>query len=50
VVIVVSEETAVVSVADRGRLYRNLTPPELRNMLSGRSPARESADALGVPA
>jgi len=50
VVIVVSEETAAVSVADRGRLYRDLTPQELREMLSGSAPSRVIADAVGVTA
>ena len=50
VVVVVSEETAIVSVADRGQLFRDLTPHELRDMLSGRAPARMIADAVGVPA
>ena len=50
VVVVVSEETAVVSVADRGRLYRDLTPQELREMLSGRAPPRAAADAVGASA
>lgn len=50
VVVVVSEETASVSVADRGRLHRDLSPHELRDMLSGRGPARVTADAVGAPA
>jgi len=50
VVIVVSEETAAVSVADRGRLYRDLTPQELREMLSGSVPSRVVADAVGATA
>lgn len=50
VVIVVSEETAAVSVADRGRLYRDLTPQELREMLAGNVPSRVMVDAVGVTA
>jgi diadenylate cyclase len=50
VVVVVSEETAAVSVADRGRLFRDLTSHELREMLSGREPARASGDVVGAPA
>jgi len=50
VVVVVSEETAIVSVADRGQLFRDLTPHELRDVLSGRAPARVTADVVGVPA
>lgn len=48
IVVVVSEETATVSVAERGRLWRELSPPQLREMLSGRAPARAPADALGA--
>ena len=36
-VIVVSEETSTISVAMAGRLLRNLTTPQLRELLSGRS-------------
>jgi diadenylate cyclase len=49
-VVVVSEETAAVSVANRGRLYRDLTPQDLRDLLSGPGPARVPAAAAGVPA
>jgi len=42
-VIVVSEETATISVALAGRLTRNLTPAQIRDLVSGR-PARGSAD------
>jgi diadenylate cyclase len=49
-VVVVSEETATVSVANRGRLYRDLAPQGLRDLLSGPGPARVAADAAGVPA
>jgi diadenylate cyclase len=37
-VIVVSEETAIISVAQQGRLTRNVSPAQLRDMLSGRVP------------
>ena len=34
-ILVVSEETATISVASHGRLYRPLTPAEIREVLSG---------------
>jgi len=37
-VIVVSEETATISVASHGRLTRNLTPQHLRDLLAGQGP------------
>ncbi len=37
-VIVVSEETSSISVAMHGRLWRNLSAPQVRDMLAGRSP------------
>ncbi|HEX6598850.1 MAG TPA: diadenylate cyclase, partial [Gemmatimonadaceae bacterium] len=49
-VVVVSEETAAVSVANRGRLYRDLTPQELRDLLAGPGLARVPAGVAGVPA
>ena len=33
--IVVSEETSTISVAERGRLWRDLTPAQVREMLGG---------------
>ena len=49
-VIVVSEETSTVSMALAGRLTRNLTVPELRDVVAGRR-ARASADtAVAQPA
>ena len=50
IVVVVSEESARVSVAERGRLWRDLTPADLRDMLSGRAPARVLTDAVGATA
>jgi diadenylate cyclase len=43
VVIVVSEETSTISVALAGRLTRNLTPSQLRDIVSGRA-ARSTAE------
>ncbi len=43
-VIVVSEETAAVSVAQQGRLKQNLSPTQLRDILAGR-PERTTAEA-----
>jgi diadenylate cyclase len=37
-VIVVSEETAAISVATAGRLTRNLTAPQVRDLLAGTTP------------
>jgi diadenylate cyclase len=42
-VIVVSEETSTISIALAGRLTRNVTPPQLRDLISGR-PARGAAE------
>jgi diadenylate cyclase len=38
VVVVVSEETATISVAVNGRLTRNLTAPQVRDLLAGTTP------------
>lgn len=37
VVVVVSEETSTISVASNGRLWRNFTPSQVRDMVAGRS-------------
>lgn len=50
IVVVVSEETATVSVAERGRLWRELSPHQLREMLAGHTPTRVPADAMGASA
>ncbi|MGH7622108.1 MAG: diadenylate cyclase, partial [Gemmatimonadaceae bacterium] len=39
-VIVVSEETATISVASNGRLWRDITPSQVRELVAGR-PLRE---------
>jgi diadenylate cyclase len=38
VVVVVSEETSTVSAARDGRLFRNVSPSQLRDLLAGREP------------
>jgi diadenylate cyclase len=48
-VIVVSEETSTISVATMGRLWRNLTAPQVRDMLAGGVP-RPSGDRASVAA
>jgi diadenylate cyclase len=42
-VIVVSEETGIISLAHGGQLYRNLEPEDLQNMLSAGSPLLATA-------
>lgn len=48
-VIVVSEERSTTSVAERGRLWRDLSAAELRELLSGRVPARPALHAAEAP-
>jgi diadenylate cyclase len=45
-VIVVSEETATISVAENGQLWRQVTSQQVRELVSGRS-LREVAEAAG---
>lgn len=47
-VIVVSEETAQISVAQEGRLIRAVTPLQLRDMVAGRIP-RTTAESPALP-
>ena len=42
-VVIVSEETATISVAEGGRLTRGLSPTQLRDLLAGASSARANA-------
>jgi diadenylate cyclase len=48
-VVVVSEERSIISVAHRGQLRVNVTSSDVREMLAGRSPAALSQTAAGVP-
>jgi diadenylate cyclase len=48
-VVVVSEERATVSVAERGQLFLDLTPTGVRDFLAGRPPQHAVAPAAGVP-
>ena len=46
-VIVVSEETSTISVASNGRLWRNLTAPQVREMIAGRT-LRQVSEQAGI--
>ena len=46
-VVVVSEETSTISVASNGRLWRNFTAPQVRDMISGRS-LRQVTEQTGI--
>jgi diadenylate cyclase len=45
-VIVVSEETATISVAEGGRMLRGLSAPQVRDMIAGRAPRTTGDHAL----
>lgn len=49
-VIVVSEETATISVASMGQLERPLTPIQVRDILSGKLPRRATAEQAVIGA
>ena len=50
-VIVVSEETSAISIAANGKLRRNLTPTQLREILAGRASAPTAdTQAIGIGA
>jgi diadenylate cyclase len=46
VIMVVSEETARLSMASGGRLDRSVTPQQMRDILSGRPPRTTAEHAL----
>ena len=48
-VLVVSEERSTVSIAERGRLWRDLTLLEVRGVLAGHTPARDPLEPTGAP-
>lgn len=48
-VVVVSEERSIISIAERGQLWLDLTPAEVRDMLAGRAPQRAAMHAAGAP-
>jgi diadenylate cyclase len=48
-VLVVSEERSTVSIAERGRLWRDLATAEVREVLAGHTPARVALEAAGTP-
>ena len=49
-VVVVSEERATISVAERGELWLDLTPTGVRDILAGRSPQHAALPPAGVRA
>jgi diadenylate cyclase len=49
-VVVVSEERATISVAERGELWLDLTPTGVRDILAGRSPQQAALPPAGVRA
>lgn len=48
-VLVVSEERSTVSIAERGRFWRDLTTAEVREVLAGRAPAGVVPQSTGAP-
>jgi diadenylate cyclase len=49
-VVVVSEERSTISVAQRGQLWLDLSPNEVRDVLAGRAPERGLMQPAGAPA
>ncbi len=49
-VLVVSEETSTISIASHGLLYRHLTPPQVRDLLSGVVSHLEGGERVTAPA
>jgi len=49
-VLLVSEERSTISIAERGRLWRDLSTAEVRDVLAGRAPSRVVPETAGVPA
>jgi len=49
IVVVVSEERSRISIAERGQLWLDLSPVEVRDMLAGRAPQRPVMQAAGAP-
>jgi len=49
IVVVVSEERSTISVAERGRLWRDVAPTELRELLAGRGPGAPARTSAGAP-
>ena len=47
-VLVVSEERATISIAERGRLWRDLSSGEVRAVLAGHTPMREALEPSGA--
>jgi diadenylate cyclase len=48
IAIVVSEERSTISIAERGRLLRDLSIAELRDVLTGHTPPRVALEAAGT--
>ncbi|HEV7993347.1 MAG TPA: diadenylate cyclase CdaA [Gemmatimonadaceae bacterium] len=48
-VVVVSEERSTISIAERGQLWLDLSPVEVRDLLAGRAPQRAAMQPAGAP-
>jgi diadenylate cyclase len=49
IVVVVSEERSAISIAERGQLWLDLSPAEVRDLLAGRAPQRTAMPSAGAP-